>query len=128
MSAASSSTQALASSWSARQRPLRRCRSCEARNERVIGGWKPQLPEFLPCDPAQLLADLRPRLAIDLAHEEVQLDRLLDVIVRHREDLLADPARHREFLAQFPFQASGERFAACAFAARKLPVALEVDA
>ncbi len=58
----------------------------------------------------------------------MQLDRSLGVLVGHGEDLVADAARDRQFLAQLAFQAGDERFAGCAFAAGKFPVAFEMDA
>ena len=79
-------------------------------------------------DPSHLLTELRPRLAEQLAREEMQLDAAIRVGVRRREQLVADARVDVELFAQLARQAAGRASRRIAFAAGKLPEALEMDA
>src|SRR5207253_3700007 len=70
----------------------------------------------------------RPRLADEIASNEMQFDAPLRVRVRRREDFVADARADVELFSQLALQAHSERLAGLAFPAGKLPVALEVHA
>ena len=58
----------------------------------------------------------------------MQLDPPVRIRVRRREQFVSDGSLDAELLANLPHQAGGMRLAGLALAARKFPVALEMDA
>ena len=92
-------------------------------------GWrKRERRELRARNPPHLLTDERPRLADEIASDEMQLDAPLRVRVCRGEDFVADAGANVELLAQLALQARVERLARLAFSAGEFPVAFEVHA
>ncbi len=98
------------------------------RDQLRVGRRKLERREFLAPHPPHLLTEHRPRLPEHLAPEEMELDRALRIRVRRAEDFRADPRWDIQLFEQLARQAVLQRLVLVAFAAGKLPEALEVGA
>ena len=84
--------------------------------------------EIVAIGPPHFLADERHRFIGELAIEEVELDGSIGVVMGDLEDLPADPDADAQLFGDLAAQARLLWLSRLALAARKLPIAFEVNA